>query len=598
MFYLVLLNLCGIAGYIGNEKASEVLLASLKSLEYRGYDSCGMATIFNNSLFVKKDVGKVDEVNARLNFTQLPGDIGIAHTRWSTHGAVTKKNAHPHLSNNGKIAVVHNGIIENYEVLKQMLKKEGFKFFSETDTEVIPNLIEFEMKKGKNFEEASIEAIKKLEGSYAILAIHADERKIIASRSKSPLVIGVGDNFYFAASDIPAFLKYTKKVIYLYDKDVAILSNDRVKIYNLNENKEVKREIYIIDWSLEQVEKGDFNHFMIKEILEQVETVQKAAEQDEKILFEVAEEIKNAKKVFLVGCGSSYHACLSASYFFSKIARIYVSVILASEFPNYSLLLDENTLVIAVSQSGETADVLEAVALAKEKGSKVISIVNVKGSSLYRNSDKSLLMRSGPEISVLSTKTYTSQLAIFLLLAYTLAGKYEEGKRKLRYLWNIIYNLTSETMRNYIKSLAEKLKNVQHIFLIGRGLQYPTALEAALKIKEVAYIHAEGFAGGELKHGPIALIEKNTPCIVFVSEENKEEILSNAMEVKSRGGYIIGVASEKYPPIDFLIKVPEVEEANTICQIIPIQILSYQLALLRGFDPDKPRNLAKSVTVK
>jgi len=470
MFYLVLLNLCGIAGYIGNEKASEVLLASLKSLEYRGYDSCGMATIFNNSLFVKKDVGKVDEVNARLNFTQLPGNIGIAHTRWSTHGAVTKKNAHPHLSNNGKIAVVHNGIIENYEVLKQMLKKEGFKFFSETDTEVIPNLIEFEMKKGKNFEEASIEAIKKLEGSYAILAIHADERKIIASRSKSPLVIGVGDNFYFAASDIPAFLKYTKKVIYLYDKDVAVLSNDRVKIYNLNENKEVKREIYIIDWSLEQVEKGDFNHFMIKEILEQVETVQKAAEQDEKILFEVAEEIKNAKKVFLVGCGSSYHACLSASYFFSKIARIYVSVILASEFPNYSLLLDENTLVIAVSQSGETADVLEAVALAKEKGSKVISIVNVKGSSLYRNSDKSLLMRSGPEISVLSTKTYTSQLAIFLLLAYTLAGKYEEGKRKLRYLWNIIYNLTSETMRNYIKSLAEKLKNVQHIFLIGRGL--------------------------------------------------------------------------------------------------------------------------------
>lgn len=594
----MLIDLCGITGYIGEEKASEILLSSLKSLEYRGYDSCGMATIFNDKLLIKKDVGKVDEVNARLNFIQLPGNIGVAHTRWSTHGAVTKENAHPHLSNNKEIAVVHNGIIENYESLKQMLKKEGFKFFSETDTEVIPNLIEFEMRKGKTFEEASIEAVKKLEGSYAILVIYAKERKIIASRSKSPLVIGVGDNFYFASSDIPAFLKYTKKVIYLYDKDLAVLSSNKLKIYNLNENKEVNREIYTIDWSLEQVEKGDFNHFMIKEILEQVETVQKAADQNEKILFEVAEEIKKAEKVFLVGCGSSYHACLSASYIFSKIAKIYVSVILASELPNYSWLLNENTLVIAVSQSGETADVLEAATLAKEKRSKVISIVNVKGSSLHRNSDKSLLMRSGPEISVLSTKTYTSQLAIFLLLAYTIAGKYEEGKRKLKYLWNIIYNLTSETMRNYIKNLAEKLKDAQHIFLIGRGLQYPTALEAALKIKEVAYIHAEGFSGGELKHGPIALIEENTPCIVFVSEENKEEVLSNAMEVKSRGGYIIGVAPEKYSPLDFLIKVPEVGEANPICQIIPIQILSYQLALLRGFDPDKPRNLAKSVTVK
>ncbi|MEM3727501.1 MAG: isomerizing glutamine--fructose-6-phosphate transaminase, partial [Candidatus Bathyarchaeia archaeon] len=390
----------------------------------------------------------------------------------------------------------------------------------------------------------------------------------------------------------------TKNVIYLHDKDLAVLSNHQLKIYSLNENKEVKREVYTIDWSLDQVEKRDFNYFMIKEILEQVETIQKAAEQDEEILFKVAEEIKNASKIFLVACGSSYHACLVASYLLSKISKIYAFAILASEFPNYLHLLDKNTLVIAVSQSGETADVLEAVDLAKKNGSKVISIVNVIGSSLYRNSDKSLLMRSGPEISVLSTKTYTSKLAIFLLIAYSIAGKYEEGKRKLSYLWNIIYNLTSETTRNYIKKLAEKLKNEAHIFLIGRGLSYPTALEAALKIKEVAYIHAEAFAGGELKHGPIALIENNTPCIVFVSKENKEEILSNAIEIKSRGGYIIGVSPENYSPFDFLIKVPEVEEANPICQIIPIQILSYQLALLRGFDPDKPRNLAKSVTVK
>lgn len=598
MIWLGVKFLCGIAGYIGLEEASKILLASLKSLEYRGYDSCGMATIFNNQIIVKKDVGKVDEVNLKLNFTQLPGNIGIAHTRWATHGAITKENAHPHLSNNKEIAVVHNGIIENYEELKNILKSEGFKFFSETDTEVIPNLIELEMRSGKPFEKAVIEAVKKLEGSYAILAIHAKEGKIIAARSKSPLVIGVGENFYFAASDIPAFLKYTNKVIYLYDKDLAVLSNHQLKIYNLNEDKEVKREVYTIDWSLDQVEKKDFNHFMIKEILEQVETIQKAAEQNEEVLFEVAEEIKNASKIFLVACGSSYHACLVATYLLSKISKIYAFAVLASEFPNYMHILDENTLVIAVSQSGETADVLEAVDLAKKKGSKVISIINVVGSSLYRNSDKCLLMRSGPEISVLSTKTYTSQLAIFLLIAYTIAGKHEEGKRKLKYLWNVIYNLTSESTRNYIKKLAEKLKDENHIFLIGRGLLYPTALEAALKIKEVAYIHAEGFAGGELKHGPIALIEKHTPCIVFISKENEKEILANVMEVKSRGGYIIGVASEKYEPLDFLIKVPDVNDANPICQIIPIQILAYQLALLRGLDPDKPRNLAKSVTVK
>jgi glucosamine--fructose-6-phosphate aminotransferase (isomerizing) len=592
------LNLCGIAGYIGLEEAGKILLSSLKSLEYRGYDSCGMATIFNDKIIVKKGVGKVDEVNSKLNFTQLPGNIGVAHTRWATHGAVTKKNAHPHLSNNKEVAVVHNGIIENYKELKNALKKEGFKFFSETDTEVIPNLIELEMRRRKTFEEAVMETVKKLEGNYAILAIYAKEKKIIAARSKSPLVIGVGDNFYFAASDIPAFLKYTKKVVYLYDKDLAVLSNNQLKIYNLNEEKEVKRKIYEVDWSLEQVEKGDFNHFMIKEILEQVEAIQKATEQNEEVLFEVAEEIKKANKVFLVACGSSYHACLVASYLFSKIAKIHAFAILASEFSNYSYLLDENTLVIAVSQSGETADVLEAVELAKKKESKLISIVNVIGSSLYRNSDKTLLMHSGPEISVLSTKTYTSQLAIFFLIAYTIAGKYEEGKRKLKYLWNVIYNLTSETARNYIKKLAEELKDKKHIFLIGRGLLYPTALEAALKIKEVSYIHAEGFAGGELKHGSIALIEENTPCIVFISKENEKEVLVNAIEVKSRGGYVIGVAPEKYEALDFLIKVPDVNDANPICQIIPIQILAYQLALLRGFDPDKPRNLAKSVTVK
>ncbi|MGC8812290.1 MAG: glutamine--fructose-6-phosphate transaminase (isomerizing) [Candidatus Aenigmatarchaeota archaeon] len=588
--------MCGIFGYYGVGNASKNLLKGLKMLEYRGYDSAGIA-VLGSRIEVKKGVGKVDEVFSNSSLENLVGNIGIAHTRWATHGKVTKENAHPHLSNNRKIAVVHNGIVENYQELKNFLEKNGFVFYSETDTEVIPNLIEYEMKKGKNFEEACKDAFKMLEGNYAILAVHEDEKKIIATRKGSPLVIGVGNNEYFAASDIPAFLEFTPKVIYLHDKDFVVIGKE-IKFFNLAEGREVKREVKSVEWSLEQVKKGNFEHYMLKEISEQVETIQRAINQDEKILTEVAKKIKEANGVFLIGCGTSYHACLTASYLFSKIARMHVNAVLASEFSNYKDFLTEKTLVIAVSQSGETADVLEAVKTAKEKGSKVISIVNVIGSSLHRNSDQALLMNAGPEICVLSTKTYTSQLAILTLLAYALAGKYEEGRNRLRYLWNLIYNLTSESMREHIRKLAEKLKDEEHIFLIGRGMQYPTALEAALKIKEVSYIHAEAFAGGELKHGTIALIEENTPCIVFVSEENEKEILSNAYEVKARGGYIIGVSSKNNEIFDFWIKVPEVGETDPICQIIPIQILAYQLAVLRGFDPDKPRNLAKSVTVK
>jgi len=589
--------MCGIFGYLGREEAGPILLRGLKHLEYRGYDSAGVATIGKN-IEVKKDIGRVDEINSNLNFENMLGKIGIAHTRWATHGAVTKKNAHPHISNNKKISVVHNGIIENYQELTKFLKNNGFKFHTQTDTEVIPNLIEFEMKKGKCFEDAAKDAIKHLEGNYAILALHENEKKIIATRNGSPLVIGVGKNEYFAASDIPAFLEQTSNVVYLYDKDFVVLSKNGMKIFNLKEEKFVKRPLDSIDWDFEQAKKGNFNHFMIKEISEQADTVQKALEQDESIIFEIAEKIKESKGVFFVACGTSYHACLSASYIFSKITNLHVNVALASEFSNYEHFLTDETLVIPVSQSGETADVLEAVKTARRKKSKIISIVNVMGSSLQRNSDHVLMMHAGPEICVLSTKTYTSQLAILTLLAYAIAGKYEEGKKELKYLWNLIYNLTSASTRNYIKNLAEKLKNSEHIFVIGRGLQYPTALEAALKIKEVSYIHAEAFAGGELKHGTIALVEDHTPCIVFVSEDNEKEIISNTMEIKSRGGYMIGIASKRNDVFDFFIKVPEVGITNPICQIIPIQILAYQLAILRGCDPDKPRNLAKSVTVK
>ena len=589
--------MCGIIGYIGRKKAAPILLQGLKHLEYRGYDSVGIAIFCHGSISIKKDVGKVDEVNSKLNFIELEGNLGMAHNRWATHGAVTTKNAHPHADCSGSIVVVHNGIIENYQTLKEQLILKGHVFKSETDTEIIPHLIEEEMRKGKKFVEAAKISLKKLEGSYALLVMHKDEDKLIAVRKRSPLVLGISDDEYFAASDIPAFIEHTKKVVYLSDYDFVILTPKNFKIFNLLRQKPVKRKIDTIDWDAEQAKKGEFEHFMMKEIAEQADTVQRAFQQDRRIIDNIVKEMKKAKGIFLIACGSSYHACLAASYIFSEIAKYHVNVILASEFPHYEHFLTKDTLVIAVSQSGETYDVLEAVRAAKKRGSKVISIVNVMGSSLTRESDTFLMMHAGPEICVLSTKTYTSQLTLLSLLAYALAEKYEEGKKKLTYLWNVIYQLTSRTMREKIKELAEILKDKEHVFCIGRGLQYATALEAALKIKEVSYVHAEAFAGGELKHGTIALIEKGTPCLVFVSEDNEKEILSNAIEIKSRGGYIIGISSKENEIFDFWIKVPESNTENAVLQIIPIQILAYQLAVLRGCDIDHPRNLAKAVTV-
>jgi len=589
--------MCGIFGIIASEEVAPILVEGLRKLEYRGYDSAGVATI-SDKIIVKKDIGKIDEIENKIKLSDCSGKIGIAHTRWATHGGVTQKNAHPHLSNNEKIAVIHNGIIENYQEIRKMLVENGFNFYSETDTEVIPNLIEFEMRHGKKFEEATVETVKKLEGYFAILAIHADEEKIVGSRRGSPLVAGVGNDHYFVASDIPAFLQHTKDVLYIHDSEVIFLDRKGVKIFNFAENKFVERKIQTIEWDVEQAKKGNFDHFMLKEITEQINTVKKAFAQNPEIVKKICDDIQKAFGIFFVACGTSAHACLAGSYVFSKVANKHVNVVLGSEFANYEHFLNKDTLVIAVSQSGETIDTIDAVRVAREKGCKIISIVNVMGSSLTRHSDDSLMMNAGPEICVLSTKTYTSQVAILILLAYTLAGKLDAIKSKFNYVANIIYDLTAQTTREKIKELAEKLKDKNHIFVIGRGLQYATALEAALKIKEVSYIHAEAFAGGELKHGTIALIEKGTPCIAFVSNDNKKEIISNAMEIKSRGGYIIGVASERNEIFDFWIKVPEVNNLNPIVQIIPIQILAYQLAVLRGLDPDRPRNLAKSVTVK
>ncbi len=586
--------MCGIIGYIGEKQAAPIIFSGLKKLEYRGYDSAGIATL-NNGIHIKKDVGKVKDIHSRINLTDLPGFIGIGHTRWATHGGVTKENAHPHTDCSGEIVIVHNGIIENFQELKRELKHHKLK--SETDSEIIAHLIEEEME-NKGFVEAAKMALKRVEGHFSLLILNKNDKRMIAARRGSPLVIGVGKGEYFPASDIPAFLDYTKDVIYLHDNDFVVLDKNGPKFFNLKNGENIERVVSTVDWDAGQAKKGEFEHFMLKEIIEQTETIQKAINQKMEIVEEVVGDIKNAQGIFFVGCGTAYHACLTGSYLFSKVAKKHVNVVSGSEFPHFEHFLTDKTLVIAVSQSGETADVLEAVKTARKRGSKVLSIVNVMGSSLTRNSDKVLLTHSGPEICVLSTKAYTAQLALMLLLAYATAGKIEDGRDQLKNLYNMVYNLTALSKRKKLKKLAEKLKDKEHIFTIGRGLMYPTALEAALKLKEVSYIHTEGFAGGDLKHGTIALIEKGTPCITFVSNGTEKEILSNAMEIKSRGGYIIGVGPKNNDIFDYFIKVPKSSVADPITHIIPMQILAYQLAVLRGCDPDKPRNLAKSVTVK
>ena len=589
--------MCGIVGYIGTKKASPILLESTKKLEYRGYDSVGIGVI-DNRIKILKGAGKIDEVNKKLNFNSLDGNIGISHTRWATHGGVTDTNAHPQVDCGDKIAVVHNGIIENYAELKEKLIKKGHKFKSETDTEVISHLIEDYIKDGKVFRDAVLETSKQLIGLFAFIVINEDEKnKIIISKHRCPLVIGIGKNENFVASDVVSFIKYTNKVIFLDDDEIAELTKDSCRVFDIM-GKERKKKIDTINWGSEEAQKMGYKHFMIKEIFEQKETIERVINQDRETIEKIAKMINDAYGVFFVACGTSYHACISAAYIFSEVTKKHVNVFLASEFPNFSHFLTKNTLMVAVSQSGETADVLEAVRVAKERGVKVLSLINVMGSSLMRMSDFSLLLNAGPEICVLATKTFTSQLSLLYLLAYACAGKYEEGKKELDDVAKKVKDVLTQENIQKIKDLAKMLKDEENLYLIGRGLSYSTILEGALKLKEVSYIHAEGLAGGELKHGTLALIERGTPCIAIVTDNGtKHDILSNIMEIKSRGGYIIGISNNEEEVFDFSIIVPKVE-MHPILTIIPIQLLAYYLALKRGCDPDKPRNLAKSVTVK
>lgn len=595
--------MCGIIGFVSakeKENPAQFLIEGLKRLEYRGYDSWGVA--FGKKPTVYKRAGKISEaaVDGRTLATVRPARAGLGHTRWATHGGVTNENAHPHTDCTGNVVVVHNGIIENWEGLKRELQDAGHKFRSETDTEVVAHLIEETVSNEQLTTNKLVEAVRKvfnqLEGLNAIAVYFPQQGAIGAFRNGSPLVVGVGDGEHFLASDIPAFLPFTNRVVFLNDGEGIILSGSKIKTLDAKTGKETPLKIEEIDWSVEEGEKGEYPHYLIKEINEQPQVLSRLSKYPEEDLKEVAELIKKSFGTYFTACGTAAHSGLAATYLFTDLAKRHVNFAVGSEFYFLENFLKPGSLLIAASQSGETMDTLEAVRAAKKHKSKVVALTNVRGSSLTRLVDKTLLLNCGLEKAVLATKSYTAKLAIFLLLASQMGGDLEKGRKLVSKAAKGVKKVLED---GNIKALARKLKSAEHLYVIGRGVNYATALEAALKIKEVSYIHAEGFAGGELKHGVIALIEDGTPCLVFVANDrSRESVLSNAKEVKSRGGFIIGVSPDENEVFDVWLKVPDVGAASPIVNAVPAQLLAYYLAVERGLDPDKPRNLAKSVTVK
>jgi glucosamine--fructose-6-phosphate aminotransferase (isomerizing) len=592
--------MCGIFAYIGpKNNAPELVIEGLKKLEYRGYDSWGVAAINEQekSLDIFKKVGKISNFQASDHQFKT-SHLAIGHSRWATHGGVTEANAHPHFNTQKTLAVVHNGIIDNYAEIREKLTAEGYQFISQTDTESIAHLIDFHLKK-LDFQQAVEQALRELHGRYAILVIKADEEKIIAARRGSPLIVGVGEQEFFIASDIPAFLQHTKQVNYLDDEQMVLLTPEESTFFDLKTVQKIDKRLVEIDLQLNQAEKGEYPHFMIKEIMEQKETIRRAIEQDDQEILKIAEAIKGAFGTYLVGCGTAGKVCLAATYLFSHIAKRHINFAVGSEFSSLQDFIKDKSLVIAVSQSGETADTLEAIHFAKQQGAKVLSIINVAGSTMDRESDFALQIKAGPEKAVASTKATTAQLAILTLLAYACAGKLAEGKQLLLQTQSQINDMLNPRYEDHIRQLAEKIAQVESLYVIGKGVNYAMALESSIKLQEISYIHAEGFASGELKHGPIALISPGTPVIaLFNNDHTRQDVLSNCQEVKARGAYVIGISPENDPVFDYWIKVPNSGEASGIINIIPIQLLAYHLGVIRKNDPDMPRNLAKSVTVK
>jgi len=586
--------MCGIFAYIGNkENAANIALEGLKILEYRGYDSWGVAVKNGSNLVVDKHVGKIGNATVTLPKSNL----AIGHTRWATHGGVTVANSHPHLDCKKEIAVVHNGIVENYEELKNALIKKGHIFVSETDTEIIPHLIE-ENLKTEGFATAVRKTFSELRGLNAIVASFAPSSQIVAVKNGSPLVVGIGTNELYLASDISSFIEKTRRVIFLKDNEMVILGAD-VELVSAVNGKQLEVKPETVTWKFELSTKGKFPHFMIKEIYEQSTIIRNIANTYEDEITALSKLVKKAKGTFFIGAGTAFNAGLTGVYLFSKIAGMHINSALASEFNYLEHFLNKESLVIALSQSGETIDVIEPLNRARAKGSKIVAITNVLGSSIYRMADFKILLGAGPEKAVASTKAYIAKLAVLFMLVFGIVGKTRDAKKLLLASADEIDRILEKKNADAIKKIAQYLSKASNIYIIGRGASYPSALEAALKIKEVTYIPTEGLAGGELKHGTIALISKGTPVIVFApNDETRESILSNAIEIKSRGGLIIGVAPQNEPVFDHFLEVKDIQEASYIAQIVAIQLLAYYMAVELKLDPDKPRNLAKSVTVK
>jgi glucosamine--fructose-6-phosphate aminotransferase (isomerizing) len=591
--------MCGIVGFCGLEAAAPLVIEALQCVEYRGYDSAGIAVIAAGGLLVRKDIGKLDEINSRHNLSALPGNVAIGHTRWATHGGVTVANAHPHQDCRGEIAVVHNGIIQNYQTLRDELLSRGHRFASETDTEIISHLLEEAVVDGKTLEAAVPAVAQRLEGSYAFLAVSVRcNDRIVGVRRGTPMIVGMSPRGCFATSDAMAFPGHVKMMVSLGENETVVLHAGNAEFYD-RDGEKIMKEAIPYHGNGEKVGKNGSRYYMLKEIMEQPEVLEQSLQQDRGQFQEIATEILRAGHVILIACGTSRYAALVGRYLFSRVGRKFCDVVMASEFQYFTESIDKDTLVLAVSQSGETADVIEGVKRAKEAGARVISIINRPMSQLSDMSDRIIYLKCGPEQCVAATKSFISQLVVFYLLAYAMANDFDKAVTDLR---KISAEITKVIQWNgdRLKALSEGLKDKRDFYYIARGINFAIASEAALKAKEVSYIHAEGMPAGELKHGTLALIEPGTPVVVICPDDyTYQETLSNAIEARSRGAYIIAVSDIPNEVYDFWIKIPRVSELlYPIVSTVPLQLLAYQLAVARGHDPDKPRNLAKSVTVK
>jgi glucosamine--fructose-6-phosphate aminotransferase (isomerizing) len=608
--------MCGIIGYIGSRGATPLLLEGLKRMEYRGYDSAGVAVMNGSGVETRKAAGKISRLEAALKASPVAGDLGIGHTRWATHGAPNECNAHPHIDCKGNIAVVHNGIIENSGTLKKELIAHGHTFVSETDTEVIAHLIE-EAFDG-NLEDAVIEALWQIEGTYGIAVVSSKDRnKIVAARKGSPLLIGLGDGEYYVASDVSAILAQTREVVYLDDGDVAVLTRDGYTVLN-QRAQQLERRVSKIDWDLDQIERGGFAHFMLKEIFEQPATVENCMrgrllrdEGTSKLggLNMTDEELLRFDNILITACGTSWHSALIGEHMLESLARIPVEVEYASELRYRNPIVTDKTLCIVISQSGETADTLAAMREAKARGARTYGIVNVVGSTIARESDGGIYVHAGPEIGVASTKAFTSQVIALLLFTLKLARlrtlSMVDGREIIEEMLALPAKIQSILDRaGEVEIIAEEFRNAQNFLYLGRGYSFPTALEGALKLKEISYIHAEGYPAAEMKHGPIALIDENMPVLFITPHDSVfDKVVSNVQEVKARGGRVIAITTRDeevlHGKLDYEFRIPETKDMLTpVLASVPLQLLAYYIAVKRGANVDQPRNLAKSVTVE